>query len=82
MAKKDLDMVSSGRRERKGVGQVILLICLIIYTLFCALPVILVFVSAFADDMSITQNGFSYFPDKWSMNGMNAVLKYGKQLNI
>ena len=80
MAKKDLDMVSSGRRERKGVGQVILLICLIIYTLFCALPVILVFVSAFADDMSITQNGFSYFPDKWSMNGMNAVLKYGKQL--
>ena len=80
MAKKDLDMVSSGRRERKGVGQVILLICLIIYTLFCALPVILVFVSAFADDMSITQNGFSYFPDKWSMNGMNSVLRYGSQL--
>ncbi|MBR3042229.1 MAG: carbohydrate ABC transporter permease [Lachnospiraceae bacterium] len=80
MAKKDLDMVSSGRREKKGVGQILLLIGLIIYTLFCALPILLVFISAFTDDMSITTNGYSFFPDKWSLDGMNAVLRYGKQL--
>ena len=80
MAKKDLDMVSSGRAEKKGVGQIILLICLIIYTLFCALPILLVFISAFTDDMVIVQNGYSFFPEKWSLDGMNAVLRYGKQL--
>ena len=80
MAKKDLDMVSSGRREKKGVGQIILLCSLIIYTLFCALPILLVFISAFTDDTAITQNGYSFFPEKWSLNGMNAVLRYGKQL--
>ena len=80
MAKKDLDMVSSGRREKKGVGQFILLFSLIIYTLFCALPVLLVFVSAFTDDKAIVANGYSFFPEKFSLNGINAVLRYGKQL--
>ena len=80
MAKKDLDMVSSGRREKKGVGQFILLFSLIIYTLFCALPVLLVFISAFTDDKAIVANGYSFFPEKFSMNGINAVLRYGKQL--
>ena len=80
MAKKNLDMVSSGRAEKKGLGQIILLISLIIYTLFCALPILLVFISAFTDDKSIVQNGYSFFPDKWSLDGINAVLRYGKQL--
>lgn len=30
----------------------------------------------------IAANGFSYFPAKWSTAGMNAVLKYGKQLAV
>ena len=25
-------------------------------------------------------NGFTYFPKQWSMDGMNAVLRYGAQL--
>ena len=33
-----------------GVGQIILLCCLILYTLFCALPIILVFIAAFTDE--------------------------------
>lgn len=69
--------------EKKGkvtVGQVIMLIILLLYAIFCAAPVILIVIAAFTDEMSIVQNGFSYFPEKWSMNGMNAVLRYGKQL--
>ena len=77
--KKNLDLAPS-RRERKTVGQYILLFFLIVYTLFCALPILLVFIAAFTDEKAITQNGFSFFPEKWSMSGMNAVLRYGKQL--
>ncbi len=80
MAKKgNLDLAPS-RREKKGLGQYILGFCLLLYTLFCALPVILVFISAFTDEQAINKNGFAFIPEKWSMAGMNTVLRYGSQL--
>lgn len=81
MSKKSSSLdIAPSRRERGGVGQVILGFVLLLYTLFCALPVLLVFISAFTDEKSIVQNGFSFWPEKWSMNGVNAVLKYGNKL--
>lgn len=61
-------------------GQTILTICVLLFTIFCFAPVLLTFISAFTDEMALTQNGYSFTPEKWSMNGMNAVLKYGKKL--
>lgn len=72
--------LAASKTEKKGIGQFILGFCLLLYTLFCFLPVVLVFIAAFTDEMSINQNGFSFWPEKWSMNGMNSVLRYGKQL--
>ena len=72
--------LAPSRKEKKGIGQYILGFLLLLYTLFCALPVLLVFIAAFTDEKTITQNGFSFFPEKWSMDGMNAVLRYGAQL--
>lgn len=68
------------KSEKKGLGQYILGFCLLLYTLFCGLPVLLVFISAFTDEAAISKNGFSYFPEKWSLAGINSVLRYGKQL--
>ena len=80
MAKaKDLDLAPS-RREKFGIGQVILAILLLAFTLFCALPVVLVFVAAFTDEKYINQNGFSFIPRAFSMVGFNSVLRYGSQL--
>lgn len=82
MAKnKNLDLAPS-KAEKKGVGQYILGFFLLLYTLFCALPVLLVFIAAFTDEVAINQNGFSFFPEKLSMAGVNSVLRYGKQLMI
>lgn len=81
MAKKDKNLdIAPSRRERFSFGQVILGICLLIYTLFCLAPVWLVFAAAFTDEKTIVKYGFSFWPRKFSMNGVNAVLKYGKQL--
>lgn len=74
--------LAASKTEKKGIGQYILGLCLLLYTLFCFLPVVLVFVAAFTDEMSINQNGFSFWPAKWSMDGMNSVLRYGKQLAV
>lgn len=74
-----LDLAPS-KKDRFGVGQVILAIILLIYTLFCFLPVLLVFIAAFTDEKYITQNGFSFFPKQLSLVGFNTVLRYGTQL--
>ena len=71
--------ISTGRKKI-GPGQIILLFFVILFTVFCFAPVVLVFVSAFADEMWINQNGFSFIPGQWSMNGVNSVLRYGNQL--
>ena len=76
---KNLDLQSSGL-EKKGIGQYILFFCLLLYTLFCFLPVLLVFVAAFTDEKYITQHGFSFIPKQFSTAGFNAVLRYGTQL--
>lgn len=62
------------------VGQTVLTICVLLFTIFCFAPVLLAFISAFTDEMTLTQEGFSFMPSKWSMDGMNSVLKYGKKL--
>ncbi|MCR5179268.1 MAG: carbohydrate ABC transporter permease [Lachnospiraceae bacterium] len=80
MAKKnDLDLAPS-KREKFGIGQGILAFLLLIFTLFCAMPVVLVFVAAFTDEKYITQHGFSFLPKQFSMVGFNSVLRYGQQL--
>ena len=71
--------ISTGRKKI-GPGQIVLLFFVILFTVFCFAPVVLVFVSAFADEMWINQNGFSFIPGQWSMNGVNSVLRYGNQL--
>ena len=76
---KNLDIAPS-KEEKVTVGQVILAIILLACTLFAFLPVELTFVAAFTDEKSIAVNGFRFIPKDWSLNGMAAVLKYGKQL--
>lgn len=80
MAKGNDKDLAPSRRERKGIGQYILFLLLLLYTLFCFLPVELVFVAAFTDEKYITQNGFSFLPKAFSMVGFNSVLRYGSQL--
>lgn len=80
---KEADRAKQKEEARKaGIGQYILGFFLLIYTLFCALPIVLVFIAAFTDEKTIATNGFSYFPAKWSLDGFNAVLKYGNQLFV
>ncbi|WP_029231995.1 carbohydrate ABC transporter permease [Butyrivibrio sp. VCB2006] len=72
--------IAPSKEEKVTVGQVILAIILLACTLFAFLPVELTFVAAFTDEKSIAVNGFRFWPKDWSLDGMAAVLKYGKQL--
>lgn len=78
--KEKMNEFQYGVKEKKGLGQYILAAILILYTFIVALPILLVFISAFTDEKVLNEEGFSYFPSKWSVSGFNAVLRYGKQL--
>ena len=67
-------------KQKFRVGQLILGICLFLFTMFCLLPILLVVISAFTSEKEIMSTGFTYFPKTLSMDGMNAVLRYGAQL--
>ncbi len=73
-------IVISKKKRKRGPGQYVLTFLLGLYTLFCLMPILLVFVVAFSEDKAIASNGFSYFPSKWSTEGFEYVFKYGKQL--
>ena len=66
--------------RKPGIGQYILCLFLLLYTAFCALPILLVIISAFTSEKEIGETGFTYFPKQWSFSGMSAVLRYGEQL--
>lgn len=61
--KKNLDIAPS-RAEKGGVGQIVLGFFLLIYTLICTLPVILVIVAAFTNEKVLDANGYSFWPTK------------------
>ena len=70
------------KRDVSYAGQSILGFCLLAYTVFCALPILLVIISAFTAEKVISTTGFTYFPSQWSLSGMNAVLRFGEQLRV
>jgi len=78
--KKKAAEFAPSRNEKRSFGQYVLGLILLLYTVACAMPILLVFITAFTDDKWIVENGYSFFPGKWSMAGINSVLRYGDSL--
>ena len=57
------------------VGQIILYIILLLYTLFCFLPILLVLIASFTDGAELALSGFTFFPKKWSLDGWRYVVE-------
>lgn len=82
MKTKNSTYINKKHGKKIGVGQEVLFLILLIVTILCAMPIILIFVSAFTDETVLATEGFTFFPSKLSLNGFNAVLRYGKQLFV
>jgi len=77
-----MSSIKAKRRKKAGAGQYILSAILLLYTIFCAMPILLVFIGAVTDEKTLATEGFSYFPSKFSLDGVSSVLRYGKQLFV
>ncbi len=68
------------KKKKIPVGQYILAFVLGAYALACLLPLVLTVIVSFTDDTYLMKNGFSFFPDKFSLAGWKYVFSYGDQL--
>lgn len=73
-------VVIKPKKQKVKIGQIILTTIITLYTIAVALPLILIIIAAFTDEKELSSKGYSFFPETWSLSGMQAVLKYGKQL--
>ena len=75
----DLKMTGSAqtrkvvRRHKRGpleignFGNAVICIILALFCLSCVLPILLVYIVSFTDELAITRNGVSFFPAQWSL---------------
>lgn len=61
-------------------GQIVLLVGLTIFAVVCLLPVLLVLIASFTDEKVLLMNGFSFFPEKWSLTGWKYLWEMKEQL--
>lgn len=53
--------------EKNRIGQVILHLIMILLVLSCILPLLLMIISSFTAESSLLKNGYSFYPDEWSL---------------
>lgn len=62
------------RVKRIAWSQILIRIVLTVYTLACLLPMLLVVIVSFTDENAIIKNGYSFFPESFSLDGYRALL--------
>lgn len=62
-----------GPLEISDTSSVILNIIFIILSLACLVPVLLVYITSFTAERSIIENGFSLFPEQWSVKAYTTM---------
>ena len=69
-------------RKLKGitVGQILLRILIAFMAIVCAIPVLLIIIVAFSSEESIAKNGFSFFPEVWSLEAFQYVGSFATQI--
>ena len=63
--------------QNNKVGQIVINIIMILLVAFCVIPFLLIVVSSFTDESTLMQNGYSFFPEKLSLEAYTYILQSG-----
>ena len=55
----------------------VIYVSILIFSLFCVLPFFLILMVSFTDEASIVKNGYSFFPETFSLKAYTMVFKNG-----
>lgn len=62
------------------LGKVLIYLIVILFALFCLLPMLLVVITSFTAERAILRNGYSFFPEAWSLEAYRIL--FAKQETI
>jgi putative aldouronate transport system permease protein len=60
-------------RRRYGLGIIAVYAALALFSIACVLPILLTLMVSFTDEDSIIKNGYSLFPEKFSLDGYRTI---------
>lgn len=66
--------------NRKKIYQVVICIILMLVTLCMVLPIVLLFMSSITDENTLIINGYSFFPEKFSLDAYRYILSNSKTI--
>lgn len=61
-------------------SNLIINIIFILILIMFILPIILIIIVSFSSEQSITHNGYSFWPSKWSVEAYKGIFKYGRDI--
>lgn len=70
----------NGRYKSDRNFQILTHVILGIFSFLCLFPFVLMVISSFTSETSITINGYSIFPKEWSLEAYLYILREGKQI--
>ncbi len=79
--------ITPGRKRKmkmSGKDRALVIFCYLftaVFALLCILPFLYVLVGSFTDEMILAKNGFSLFPQKWSLAAYKTVFKGGQVIS-
>lgn len=59
------------------IGQTIMHLVCILLCIICLAPFVLLIVSSFTEEAALVQNGYSFFPKKWSLESYSYIARKG-----
>lgn len=68
------------RSKKSNRYQIVLHMILMLITLSVLLPFLLVFISSITDEMTLIRNGYSFFPEKFSLYAYQFILKQSEKI--
>ena len=66
--------------ENNKVEQIILHIIMALLVLMCVLPLLLMVISSFTEEGTLMRNGYSFFPEAWSLDSYRYLIQRGSTI--
>lgn len=67
-------------RNRFTIGKGIIYVVVTLVALFCILPMLLVLITSFTEEAAIARNGYSFFPEAWSLMAYKTLFAKGETI--
>jgi putative aldouronate transport system permease protein len=67
-------------RRRATFGSFLVALCIVLFAVLCVIPMVLTLAVSFTDEDAIVRNGYSFFPEAWSLYAYRLIFRAGSSV--